>query len=92
LDLLGFIRPNRDFSMGYGEKNKKIPLSLLLAAGRLARGGFDPASGQRYSMDSDFRKEIARARYSRPNTGDPLSTRQALRGSDFHRFRQTMTS
>jgi hypothetical protein len=25
LDLLGFIRPNRDFSMGYGRKNKKIP-------------------------------------------------------------------
>jgi hypothetical protein len=24
LDLLGFIRPNRDFSMGYGGKNKKI--------------------------------------------------------------------
>jgi hypothetical protein len=23
LDLLGFIRPNRDFSMGYGRKNKK---------------------------------------------------------------------
>jgi hypothetical protein len=27
LVLLGFIRPNRDFSMGYGEKNKKNRLA-----------------------------------------------------------------
>jgi hypothetical protein len=36
LDLLGFIRPNPDFSMGYGQKNKKIfppsrsPLAVYL--------------------------------------------------------------
>jgi hypothetical protein len=35
LDFLGFIRPNRGFSMGYGRKNKKIlsfsiPSSLRL--------------------------------------------------------------
>jgi hypothetical protein len=28
LDLLGFIRPNRAFSMGYSRKNKKIRPSL----------------------------------------------------------------
>jgi hypothetical protein len=28
LHLLAFIRPNRDFSTGYGRKNKKIVLSL----------------------------------------------------------------
>jgi hypothetical protein len=27
LDFLGFIRPNRDFSMGYEQKNKKNPLA-----------------------------------------------------------------
>jgi hypothetical protein len=32
LDLLGFVRPNPDFSMGYSGKNKKIR-SLLLSAG-----------------------------------------------------------
>jgi hypothetical protein len=29
--LLSFIFPNRDFSMGYGRKNKKIRLRLKLA-------------------------------------------------------------
>ena len=32
LDLLGFIRQNRDFSMGYREKNKKIFPRLRLCA------------------------------------------------------------
>jgi len=27
LDLLGFIRPNRDFSMGYGESKQKNPVA-----------------------------------------------------------------
>jgi hypothetical protein len=35
LDLLGFIRPNRDFSMGYEQKNKKIDSRLKLYAKRL---------------------------------------------------------
>jgi hypothetical protein len=34
LDLLGFIRPNWDFSIGYGGKNKKIPVSFHFMAGR----------------------------------------------------------
>jgi hypothetical protein len=38
LDLLGFIRPNRGFSMSYGEKNKKIPVSLLPPGGWQAAG------------------------------------------------------
>jgi hypothetical protein len=59
LDSLGFIRPNRDFSMSYGKKNKKIPVSWFLAAGRLARCGFDLPRQQTYTTDSDFRKEIA---------------------------------
>jgi hypothetical protein len=37
LDLFGFIRPNRDFSTGYGGKNKKI--SPLLFAGIATAGG-----------------------------------------------------
>jgi hypothetical protein len=32
LVLLGLIRPIRAFSMGYSEKNKIIPHSVLLAA------------------------------------------------------------
>jgi hypothetical protein len=35
LDFLGFIRPNRDFSMGYEQKNKKIDSRLRLCAKRL---------------------------------------------------------
>jgi hypothetical protein len=35
LDFLGFIRPNRDFSMGYEQKNKKIESRLKLCAKRL---------------------------------------------------------
>jgi hypothetical protein len=57
LDLLGFIRPIRDLSMGYGEKNKKIPASLPFAAGDPARRGFDPSIGID-SIGSVFRKAI----------------------------------
>jgi hypothetical protein len=35
LDFLGFIRPNRDFSMGCEQKNKKIDSRLKLCAKRL---------------------------------------------------------
>jgi hypothetical protein len=59
LDFLGFIRPNRDFSMGYGEKNKKN--SRLLSP---PPGAFKTRvrSGEREgNTDSDFRKEIAPA-------------------------------
>jgi hypothetical protein len=55
LDFLGFIRPNRDFSKGYGQKNKKnrlasqvvcktsqtALLSLLDGGRRLGKLGFD---------------------------------------------------
>jgi hypothetical protein len=58
VDLLGFIRPNQDFSMGYSEKNKKNPVSFRLGSGRLARRGFDPSSRQMYNTSSDFRKEM----------------------------------
>jgi hypothetical protein len=37
LGLLGFIRPNRDFSMGYDEKNKN-QVSRLLGAGAPRKG------------------------------------------------------
>jgi hypothetical protein len=37
LDFLGFIRPNRDFSMGYERKNKKTDSRLKLCAKRLTR-------------------------------------------------------
>jgi hypothetical protein len=58
LDLLDFIRPNPDFSMGYGEKNKKIPVfSVRRQAACTPRAS--PARGRRYSTGSDFRKEIA---------------------------------
>jgi hypothetical protein len=58
LDLLGFIRPNWDFSMGYGEEKQKNPLSVRLSADRRARRGFDPASGKRIARISDFGKEL----------------------------------
>jgi hypothetical protein len=35
LDLLGFIRPNRFFSMRYGESNKKIDSRIKLCGKRL---------------------------------------------------------
>jgi hypothetical protein len=35
LDFLGVVRPNRDFSKGYGQKNKKIDSRLRLCAIRL---------------------------------------------------------
>jgi hypothetical protein len=57
LDLLGFIRPNRDFSKDYDGKIKKIPLSFRFAS-RLARRWLDPTRGKRYSTDSDFRKKL----------------------------------
>jgi hypothetical protein len=34
LDLFGFIRPNRDFSMGYDDSKQKILLLLVLAVRR----------------------------------------------------------
>ena len=47
--------------MSYGKKNKKIPVSWFLAAGRPARCGFDLPRRQTYTTYSDFRKEIARS-------------------------------
>jgi hypothetical protein len=49
LDLLGFIRPNRDFSKSYAGKNKKNPVSLPVAPGLSQDAGFDPANEQGYS-------------------------------------------
>jgi hypothetical protein len=60
LDLLGFIRPNRDFSAGYGEKSKKIPISLRPATGRPQAAGSIRRLGKRIALISDFRKEIVR--------------------------------
>jgi hypothetical protein len=34
LDFLGFVWPNRGFSMGYKEKNKKNPLPFQASAKR----------------------------------------------------------
>jgi hypothetical protein len=70
LDLLGFIRPNPDFSMGCGEKNKKIPLSLLLAAGRSRKARVRSGEWERYNADS--RKEITRLVRSRPGSDDAV--------------------
>jgi hypothetical protein len=74
LDLLGFIRPNRDFSMGCGEKNKNSlrPRSSPSAPGR--RAGFSP-SGE-YATDSGFLKGfvIDRNCYRQPGSDCPLKT------------------
>jgi hypothetical protein len=53
LDLLGFIRPNPDFSTGYGEKTKQSPTLPLPSR------GFEPAIGLKYNTTSDFRKEFS---------------------------------
>jgi hypothetical protein len=37
LDFLGFIRPNRDFSMGYARKNKKIRLASQVVVQGVSR-------------------------------------------------------
>jgi hypothetical protein len=49
LDLLGFIRPNPDFSMSYSGKNKKILSPLPSPPGLSQDAGFDPANEQGYS-------------------------------------------
>jgi len=46
LDLLGFIRLNQDFSMGYRGKNKKNLVSFRLAAWRLGKTRANPAGRQ----------------------------------------------
>jgi hypothetical protein len=48
LDLLGFIRPYRDFSMGYGEKNKKN--SRLLSSRRRVSRAARVKSGDRDNL------------------------------------------
>src|SRR5208282_283601 len=63
--LVLFVRTGT-FQWVAAEKIRKIPLSLLTAR-RLATRGFDPPRGQRFSTDSDFRKEIARVRYEAPS-------------------------
>jgi len=59
LDLLGFIRPNPDFSTSYAEKNEKNRQPFLLADVGLPSRGFDPAIGSKYNTTSDFRKEFS---------------------------------
>jgi hypothetical protein len=57
LVLFGFIWPNRGFSMSYGGSKPEFFLPIpTLAAGRLAGGGFDPASGKSMARNSDSRK------------------------------------
>jgi hypothetical protein len=40
LDLLGFIRPIRDFSMGYRQSKIKIFLALLIASRLLTQHAY----------------------------------------------------
>jgi hypothetical protein len=42
LDLLGFIRPNRDFSMGYSGKNKKNLASISGCTPNASRSARSP--------------------------------------------------
>jgi len=43
LDFLGFIRPNRDFSVGYGDSKSEIPSSPFPSPPRSAQGArFEP--------------------------------------------------
>jgi hypothetical protein len=56
LDLLGFIRPIRGFSMGYGDSKQKIPSldKLILASGRARRRSMN----YQHSMISEFCNKI----------------------------------
>jgi hypothetical protein len=68
LDFLEFIRPNRDFSKGYEQKNKKNRLasqvvcktshaiSICLSAFDVGQGRLDPANAKSISRISFFRK------------------------------------
>jgi hypothetical protein len=80
LDFLGFIRPNRDFSMGYERKNKKIHSRLRLCAKRLKQllsslhgtrpreAAFDPAIENILARIPILAKQKStRARGSRPS-------------------------
>jgi hypothetical protein len=58
LDLLGFIRPNRDFSMGCGGKKQKNPGSFPLAARRPEGAGPIRHARNHIARDSGFRKQI----------------------------------
>jgi hypothetical protein len=71
LDLLGLIRPNRDFSKGCGQKNNKNRLASQVV-GKASQGirtlsislqpafsrwAIHPANGNMFNMISTFRKE-----------------------------------
>jgi hypothetical protein len=58
LDLLGLVRPNRDFSIAYGGKNRKNVPPFRLAAARLASRGHDPARRKDITGISDFCKQL----------------------------------
>jgi hypothetical protein len=77
LDSLGFIRPNRDFSMSYGKKNKKIPVSWFLAAGVSQDAGSISRDGKRIPLILIFAKEL-QSGYSRPVSSDSVQTYHAL--------------
>jgi hypothetical protein len=52
LDFLGIVRPNWDFSMGCGQKNKKIDSRLKLCAKRLKRFPLPSSAGAREGAGS----------------------------------------
>ena len=56
--------------MSYGKKNKKIPVSWFLAAGRLARCGFGLPRCKRIPLILIFAKKL-QSGYSRAVSNDP---------------------
>jgi hypothetical protein len=63
LDLLGFVRPNRDFSKGCEQKNKKNRLASQVVcktsqAGRRQARRWFLSMGNVVAQDSDFRKKM----------------------------------
>jgi hypothetical protein len=95
LDFLGFIRPNRDFSMGYGQKNKKnrlasqvvcetsqAPSHFFLARSRQRRAGrgFDPEHSKTVSLTSILCKTMLVRLAFRPS-GTPFLVIPAQAGN-----------
>jgi hypothetical protein len=85
LDLLGFVRPNRDFSMGCGGKNKK-KLSSFFAPPRLSKGaGCTWRSDKRIAYISDFRKQLRNFPFLLPALAIPF-WRVRLQGGERRRL------
>jgi hypothetical protein len=77
LDLLGFIRPKRGFSVGYAGKNKKFPSPFSPPAGVSQDAGSVPQAGTDIARFLFLQKKMLEISDYHPRSGD--SDRIAMR-------------